>query len=82
MNIQGVDIIPLIGWAINWYKRKTNEPIPIGRIVRDIEHRYKLNLSNETKNELLEGFRNRDDATVIKNTNGKIYVIFGELDIL
>lgn len=75
-----IDINSLYSWVLTRYKQKTNKKIPISEIFKKIEQRYKIKLSDDSKEELLDRLR-EEGNTILKSRNGKSYIIFGKLDI-
>jgi len=74
------DLITAIKETIKFFKRKTGTKIPIGQFFKRIEYRYKIKLNKRNKEEILYDLKEKGIINILKSTNGKEYVVFGELD--
>ena len=75
-----VDIGTAVKDTINYFRRKRAQKIPVGQFFKQVEKRYRIRLSGESKDDILSVLQARGEITVLKSRNGHVYIVFGELD--
>ena len=65
--------------TVNFFKRRRAKKIPLGQFMKQIDGRFKIRLSGESKEEILNTLEQDGTIKLVKSRSGKMYVLLGDL---
>jgi len=72
------DALNLATHLLDKYKSRRLKKIPVGAFIRKVEMKLKIKLSKNSKEDLIQGLRNKG-IHIVTSKNGRKYIILGEI---
>jgi len=79
MVATSIDLVSAVQYAIKFFKSLGHKKIPAEKFIRRIEKRYKIRLSNESKEDILLYLEEKGIIKLVKSRDGKVFVILGDI---
>ena len=74
-----LDLWNVVKDTVKFFKKRKNKKLPVGQFIKRIEGKYKIPLSKQSKEDILNKLQKDGTIMIVKSRYGKKYVIIGKI---